>query len=517
MWSIAYKIGIIIASILFLLSFYLFSRLTIDDAFITWSYGRNLVDYGVWNYNPSNIDVTAAYTNPLFAFLSIIPAMTNINVVIFFKTLSIFTIIVFIIYGYKKFRKDLFKPLMFLAIPATIIHAFSGLETFLFVFLMGLLLIYLDEENVKYSIGISLILFFVRPESWLLTILVPAYFYYVIKIEKRINDKSFFNNPISIFLLLSIPLLLYIFIVNKLYFGYLLPNSFYVKVDGNFDHRIFFQGLFFLVVSIIPIFYNRVKISIFMLLMFSSMLAVYSMSSNLQMNFAARFIYQIYGPICVYLIYLSSKTDIIEDSSSGKILNKFKIKRSIFVNSAICIATFFFLYVSFHGPISLRSLITYYPRLLVSHGELGDLIREAPEKYNVLGFSMGDAGLGPYNSRKNNLDFVGLGSAYVTHHGIDKNILKKYKISLIVFYANTKSIDYSFFNQKYLYNYALSHNFHYLCNIYYTKNYILSIYSKKDLPGIFNVCKKSFILNKTTDKKMLRKEISIPPWDFWKT
>ena len=59
------------------------------DAFITWRYGFNLVNHGIWNYNPSTFDPTQAYTNPIYALLSIIPALLGINVVLFFKIISL--------------------------------------------------------------------------------------------------------------------------------------------------------------------------------------------------------------------------------------------------------------------------------------------------------------------------------------------------------------------------------------------------------------------------------------------
>ena len=70
---------------LVLVDFWLFSRFTVDDAFITWRYGQNLAQHGVWNFNPTTFDPTQSYTNPIYALISIIPAVLGINVVLFFK------------------------------------------------------------------------------------------------------------------------------------------------------------------------------------------------------------------------------------------------------------------------------------------------------------------------------------------------------------------------------------------------------------------------------------------------
>lgn len=63
----------------------MFSRFTVDDAFISWRYGKNIFDFGIWNYNPSNFDMTQAYTNPIFAFLSIIPNLFRLDIVLFLR------------------------------------------------------------------------------------------------------------------------------------------------------------------------------------------------------------------------------------------------------------------------------------------------------------------------------------------------------------------------------------------------------------------------------------------------
>ena len=70
----------------------LFSRLTVDDAFIGWRYGKNFVDHGIWNYNPTRFDLTEAYTNPLMVYLSIVPNILNFNIVLFYKLISLLVI-----------------------------------------------------------------------------------------------------------------------------------------------------------------------------------------------------------------------------------------------------------------------------------------------------------------------------------------------------------------------------------------------------------------------------------------
>ena len=186
------KILNIVKFFLLFISFYLFSRLTVDDAFISWRYGKNLVDYGIWNYNPSYFDLTQAYTNPIYAYLSVIPNYLNFNVVLFFKFFSVITTSLFLYYFfYKKIKLNNFPSILilFLATPATMFHIFGGMETFLFVILSTLLFIFLYKNNLIYSCVATLLLFYIRPETYTLILLVPLFFLFAFKEESIFKIK----------------------------------------------------------------------------------------------------------------------------------------------------------------------------------------------------------------------------------------------------------------------------------------------------------------------------------------
>src|SRR3989339_418538 len=67
----------------------LFLGFTADDALITFRYGQSLIKHGVWNWNGDSTDLVEAYTNPIYAFLSIIPHACGLNVLLFFKLLGV--------------------------------------------------------------------------------------------------------------------------------------------------------------------------------------------------------------------------------------------------------------------------------------------------------------------------------------------------------------------------------------------------------------------------------------------
>ena len=295
---------VLFLSVLVFISFWLFSRFTVDDAFISWRYGKNLVDFGIWNYNPAIFDMTQAYTNPIFAVLSIIPSYFQIDVVLFFKFFALLTLAIFSYWFVIKEKNSLIMTLVFFAIPATFIHAFSGLETFLFAALMASLLILLFQDKFYSSILVSIILFFTRPESWLLLILVPLYFL-TINLEKNSQGKDFLNiligyrnwnqlnwkRCILAFLLLFVPLAFY-FVFHKLHFGSSLPNTFYIK-SGKILSIFSLIWLSFLALPLfilIPL--RKFRLFVFSFLMFGAMIISYS-TSELQMNYNQRFTFHI--------------------------------------------------------------------------------------------------------------------------------------------------------------------------------------------------------------------------------
>ena len=141
------------------MSIYFFSRLTVDDAFIGWRYGKNFVDHGIWNYNPTRFDLTEAYTNPLMVYLSIVPNILNFNIVLFYKLISLLVIFLFVYFISKKFKEKNLNILIFFAISGVVFHIFGGLETVFFAIFVCLLFISLYEEKLLNSIIFTIILF----------------------------------------------------------------------------------------------------------------------------------------------------------------------------------------------------------------------------------------------------------------------------------------------------------------------------------------------------------------------
>ncbi len=510
-------LGIIATSI----SFWLGSRFTADDAFITWRFGKNLVETGIWNYNPSTLDLTQAYTNPIYAILSITPPLLQIDVVLFFKIVSSVTLISFIIWFLRISKNSVIMLLLLLSLPATMIHVYGGLETFLFVFLLSILLVALDKKQNKIALISTLMLFLTRPESWTLVVLIPLFISVEFpENELSINSQAFFEfikgikinlkKFIKLFLLLGIPLAFY-FLFHYVYFGNALPNTFYAKSGAVFSPKEFVKFLFFIspLFLLIPI--NKIKGFIFSLLFFIPISFSYS-KSYLMMDYAARFAFHLFIPIYCYLTYVASSNDknIFEAKIDTKILIKSTVNKVI---KTILVA--YMMFFALTSGIRAIGLFTYYPRLLDAHGELGKLLATISNKYKIDSFLIGDAGIAAYHSKLNVLDNAGLGSAKVIHGGVTPELIDSYKVDLVAFYATPESIQWSLFSQHFVHEWTKKNNFIYLCDLYWRKDYTFKIFTKKTYPEIINLCNQSKLINDKSDDLYFRDIMYKSPIEYW--
>ena len=169
----------------FILSFYLYSRFTVDDSFINWMNGKNLIHFGIWNYNVTSLDLSQAYTSLFMSILSIIPNYLQVDIVLFFKILSIVSLFVFVRFGLKININNIpVLLLFFLSLPASIIHLFSGMETFYFAIFLTMIYISLYNENSFNSFIYTSIAILIRPEAWAL-IFIPLYFLATVEMSSK--------------------------------------------------------------------------------------------------------------------------------------------------------------------------------------------------------------------------------------------------------------------------------------------------------------------------------------------
>jgi hypothetical protein len=500
------------------ISLYFYSRFTVDDAFISWRYGANLVKAGLWDYNPSGIDPTQAYTNPIYAVLSIVPAYFGWDVVLFFKLVSTALMIAFVAWFCWVKQTSWAMILVFLAFPATVIHLYGGLETFMFVCLLAALCIALYENKAVQSVVLSTLLMFTRPEAWLLAVLVPVYFLQAqrdagaqaVQANKLNTGRAAFAAAV-----LWGVLALY-FLFHHVQFGDYLPNTFHVKHVGGFSLVSFLTFLFYcapllLIAAVLP-----VRLLVLLTVFFGAVVLNYS-SSTLAMNYAGRFAFHVFAPVYLFAVYLSSRqkeTVAMAIKKGDAIGVAISVKYASLINGALII---WMLVFGFAYDVGSLQFLTYYPRALNNHAALGKMIRDVSSKHGVRAFAIGDAGMAAYHSDLNVLDINGLGSALVARHGLTPDVLNRYQIDLIAFYANPSEKSVVSGKQDDLLRWAHEQKFVELCDVYWRKEYVFKMFARPSLPlpEVQALCDRSKALNDVSDGAMRAAAINVPPWQYW--
>ena len=507
----------------FILSFYLFSRFTVDDSFINWMNGKNFVNFGIWNYNVTSLDLSQAYTSLFMSILSIIPNYLQVDIVLFFKILSIISLFIFVRFGLKiKINNIPVLLLFFLSLPASIIHLFSGMETFYFAIFLTMIYVSLYNENSFNSFIYTSIAILIRPEAWAL-IFIPLYFLATVEMSsKRINLSSLKIKiikknilQVSVYFLTLLSFVVVLLYVNTNYFGHPFPTAAYKKIGSVVRIEQFLYFSFFCLPLIVLIIHKKIKLFIFLLGFLLAVCFVYA-KSTLIMNYHERFLFHIFAPIVFFLIYLSinTKKEALNFSNKFILIEKLNLKKVIYLILIPFIGLYFY-----KSSIQLPTTYSYYPRLLNAYKVMGDFIHKNNNEvgeYNSI--SVGDAGILPYNANVNSLDSLQLGSSYVTHQGIDDKIIDIYNPKLIFLHAYAE-YDGSFINKRSknldkIKQWAKNKNYYYVCNLVFSKLYVLEVYSFKNDSNIREICALSE-KNNISNLNFLKGTIFNPPWKYW--
>ena len=396
--------------LLFLFQCALFFNFQVDDSYISFRYSKNLIDYGVWNWNSVGENVEA-YTSFIYTILAIIPHYFNIQPIVFFRILGII-FITFPVYFILK-ERSLIKsiiPLFFIIInPLIYIHSFSGLETPLFILLIFLLYYHLNKYNEgKISKTIYLILLLLpltRPEGAIFTLSIVLISF----LRKDYNLKYT--------LILFFSCIVY-FILRYKFFGYLFPNTFYVKsvtfADKSFYEiiRSIFFSIEYYLILITSLFLFKSKY-IKIIIINSLIILFYYNYSNLMMNYNERFNFQIIFPLLIFLLYhLKNK----------KIFLPIILLNLLFLAGSVK-----------SKPVYLMGLKM---NLEESHGLLGKSLNEF--KNQGLKLCIGDVGMVPYFSEWETIDFIGLANNKIAQNGLNLDYIKDQSPDLIVLYSYSK-------------------------------------------------------------------------------
>jgi hypothetical protein len=241
---------LVLAVFTFLYYLVQFVPYTMDDAFITFRYSRNLAAGFGPTFNPGGPPVEG-YTSFTWMILMTIPHLLKLNTVVFSKIAGVVFTLGFLILAFKfthylcNFldRKSRILPasvVVFLLATfyATSFHAVAGMETAMFSFLVLLLFHqsarYIDNPTRRTAYGITLAAILAgltRPEGNIIAIIDLVFVLVLIPNEKRIGLLK------AIALGYLLPWTIY-YIWRYTYYGLPLPLPAYVKIvagdSGNF-------------------------------------------------------------------------------------------------------------------------------------------------------------------------------------------------------------------------------------------------------------------------------------------
>ena len=225
---------------LFWLSAQIFSY-TIDDAYITFRYSKNLAAGFGPTYNPG-LPPVEGYTTFLWMLLMTLPHFIGVNVATFSKilgvlltcgTLGLISLLTFILTRQFSLKARLFfgsfGAFLLAMLPITSIHAIAGMETSLFIFLVGLMVYMvtlglLDGSRLLlWSPLVGLLIGMTRPEGNAIALLLLAcgWFFSAPAVRKKL---IWYSLGLYVF-----PGALY-FTWRYLYYDLILPLPFYMKV-----------------------------------------------------------------------------------------------------------------------------------------------------------------------------------------------------------------------------------------------------------------------------------------------
>ncbi len=372
------------------LSLWITRNTTIDDSFISWRQGFNMLNHGRFTFNPSGENSNGA-TSTLFGLISILPNFFGIDTVLFFKAISLITILGFVLLASKvtTSRNRFTFLLLSLGTLTFGIHLWGGLETSISVLLSTLLIVYsrTSFNNAKlflyYSCAFALV--WIRMDLIFFTIAIAMAQILSLELNSskdsqfllRIAKSVYFNILIRVSAL-SLALQL---IFLRVFSGNYLPTSILRKSFSNSDpvsHAItnsysllVWIGIAAIAISFCKNSADKSFLIVLALSVFFSLGVIYLLS-DLQMNFAGRFGYMLTWPIVLASVFFAAKIDLLQPIKYLAI----------------------WVLISVNLPyVEASQLVTFYERLQNAQGRIGlSASMESSKTYIVAG----DAGIISY-------------------------------------------------------------------------------------------------------------------------
>jgi arabinofuranosyltransferase len=389
----------------------LYLDFTVDDAYISFRYGKNLVAHHLWNWNSSG-SREEAYTSAVYTALSILPALLHMSPALFFKFIGLGSIAV-IIYRLHTVASSSFAFLLALLLvalnPWVWTHAFAGLETPLYILLILEMAIAVHRAPTTSPIWVYtlfLLLPLTRPEGIVFACAGVVLFW-------KLRGKAPRQLP---YFGLALCLAIFYFFTRMHYFHNLLPNPFYVKLGPNSWRSVLSHlalnltqsKAYFLTLILVLLLARKLTTRVFALCALLLLLLLFA-PFRVAMNYSDRFYFQLTFPILLFFF-------ITEDVAPISRL-------------ATLIAVFSLVGIS---DTYLTSNLTYFADFKHANIDLGRRLAPFAPGHSLV---TGEAGGIPYFSNWVVYDPVGIGTGNIARHGVTLPLLQQLHPDLIFVYS----------------------------------------------------------------------------------
>lgn len=405
---------------------------TLDDAWITFRFGRNLLDgYGL-HWNPLDAAPFEAYTSFLHVLLSSLFLAAGINPVTGSKilgvTCSLAIPLIFALYACRSNLSTAAMALFLLAYGANILsgfHAVTGMETAVFVLLVTsstIVLVAVSEGRLRPWVLCAVFLagIITRPDAGLLF----ACYYFYLLLGGTDDRKGLLRATLFILLL---PGLVYAGF-KLLYFGHLLPNSFRFKVGAGGEllpGRVYVRGFVLgnLVLPLVAWVFLHLKKCVprrDLIIMTSLGISIlFYVLVKPQVGVGYRFLFP-YLPSVLIVVALAWH----------RYSSREKEKRDHRRVLGFAVIALFVLYAAGFSLVEYEALHRYMvPRAV--NPAIGEALAGLEEPQGII-LATGEAGAVPYYSNMFHLDFLGLTSEEGINAGGNPAWIFNYPVDVIV-------------------------------------------------------------------------------------
>lgn len=208
--------------------YWTYTNATIEDAFIIGRVVRNLINYGIYSFNPP--EKVSSATSPFFVLLTLIVSKLGLSPIESAKTIGlicslllsvvVFNFLIYFFMGnlYKSFLGMVF----YIFLPPIINFQTNGMETSLYALFCGLALYGIVTKRYTFGVFFASIASVIRPDGFVVLGIVALYALYLQKLTAEKIIRTFWPLIIVIFY----------YVFHWIYFDSLLPQSVSAKAIG---------------------------------------------------------------------------------------------------------------------------------------------------------------------------------------------------------------------------------------------------------------------------------------------